>query len=413
MTYSTQMNDIIEERYQFCIWLYRIKKETDKRNKAKRERGEEDLVYVDIFAKPCHIKKLFGDFLKTPQYTHIHNFENHTTTSSLTIHENKLYCRCIEHVSEYSNGWGGGHGSCRINGSISIWNTYTDEEIKILRHTQSVECLTLHENKLYSGSDDETIRVWNTKTYEEITTLRGHTDTVCCLTLHENKLYSGGYDKTIRIWNTETYEEIVTFEHTQAVFSFTLHENKLYSIDRDNTIRIWNTETYEKIVTVKGYSFTIHENKLYIGDWKFIRVWDIETYEEIATFGRRGMWNVNYLAIHENKLYSGSYRFDTTIRIWNTETYEAIATLEGHTEGVKCLTLHENKLYSCGNDRFDNTIRVWKIDNNPNFIKRKLEHLKTSERGDRKRLSEGERKEVDDDYVLQSDEEWATDEEDS
>ena len=48
-----------------------------------------------------------------------------------------------------------------------------------------------------------------------------------------------------------------------------------------------------------------------------------------------------------------------------------------------------------------------------NFIKRKLEHLKTSERGDRKRLSEGERKEVDDDYVLQSDEEWATDEDDS
>jgi len=97
------MNNIIEERYQLCIWLYRIKKETDKRNKEKWERGVENLVYVDIFAKPCHIKKLFGDFLKTPQYT----------------------------------------------------------EIATLRgHTKSVYCLGIYKNKLYSGSLDKTIRIW-------------------------------------------------------------------------------------------------------------------------------------------------------------------------------------------------------------------------------------------------------------
>ena len=36
MNYSTEMNEIIEERYRLCIWLYRIKKETDMRNKEKR-----------------------------------------------------------------------------------------------------------------------------------------------------------------------------------------------------------------------------------------------------------------------------------------------------------------------------------------------------------------------------------------
>jgi len=67
-------------------------------------------------------------------------------------------------------------------------------------HTNIVRCLALHENKLYSGSCDKTIRIWNTETHEEIAILRGHTDVVRCLTLHENKLYSGSYDKTIRIW---------------------------------------------------------------------------------------------------------------------------------------------------------------------------------------------------------------------
>ena len=64
MTNSTQMNEIIEERRQLCKYLYLIKKETDKRNKEKRERGVKKLVYIDIFAIPSHLKILFGGFIK-------------------------------------------------------------------------------------------------------------------------------------------------------------------------------------------------------------------------------------------------------------------------------------------------------------------------------------------------------------
>ena len=78
MTRTTEMNEIIEERYQLCISLYFIQKETDKRNKEKRKRGEKNLVYVDIFALPSHIKILFGPFLKTPRYTKIATLMGHT-----------------------------------------------------------------------------------------------------------------------------------------------------------------------------------------------------------------------------------------------------------------------------------------------------------------------------------------------
>ena len=59
-------------------------------------------------------------------------------------------------------------------------------------------------NKLVSGSEDNTIRIWagtNTETYELVATLRGHTGIVYCLTLHDNKLYSASQDETIRVWN--------------------------------------------------------------------------------------------------------------------------------------------------------------------------------------------------------------------
>ena len=89
MTRTIEIKNIIEERYQLCIWLYLIKKETDKRNKEKRKRGETNLVYMGIFALPSHIKKMFGPFLKTPQYTQIATFIGYTgRVKSLILHKN-------------------------------------------------------------------------------------------------------------------------------------------------------------------------------------------------------------------------------------------------------------------------------------------------------------------------------------
>ena len=67
-------------------------------------------------------------------------------------------------------------------------------------HTRGVFCLVVHNNILYSGSWDKTIRAWNLDTNECITVSRGHTWGVFCLVVHNNILYSGSGDKTIRAW---------------------------------------------------------------------------------------------------------------------------------------------------------------------------------------------------------------------
>ena len=65
-------------------------------------------------------------------------------------------------------------------------------------HTWVVICLIVHNNILYSGSSDNTIRAWNLDTNECITALQGHTDYVLSLIVHNHILYSGSRDKTIR-----------------------------------------------------------------------------------------------------------------------------------------------------------------------------------------------------------------------
>ena len=137
-------NEIVEERYAVVVWLYLIKREVDNKITEQKEQGQKQSKQIGVFASPSFIWKYFGGFLRTPLHTEIATLEGHTD---------------------------------------EVW------------------CLTLHENKLYSGSRDKTIRIWNTESHEEIATLRGHTDGVPCLTLHKNKLYSvGDDDGTIRIW---------------------------------------------------------------------------------------------------------------------------------------------------------------------------------------------------------------------
>jgi len=219
------------------------------------------------------------------------------------------------------------------------------------------------------------------------------------LAIHENKLYSGNKRGGILVWNTETYEAITSLSDDSITSDYSvrcliIHNNILYSgIKHDSwplcRIRIWNTETHEQI---------------YDDGWPITNPNPCNHYvlNNVKLTG-----GIHCFTLCENELFSGGG--DETIRFWaNSRSENRI--LKGHTKGVICLTSSENKLYS-GSD--DNTIRVWKINNNPNVMKRTLKYLKTSERGDRKRLSEGERKEVDDDYVLQSDEEWATDDDDS
>ena len=110
-------------------------------------------------------------------------------------------------------------------------------------HTHAVECLTLYGNKLFSGSSDNTIRVWDADTHKHLATLEGHTSYVSCLTLCGNKLFSAGYDRTIRVWDADTHKHLATLAgHTSWVTCLTLYGNKLFSASADSTIRVWNVK---------------------------------------------------------------------------------------------------------------------------------------------------------------------------
>ena len=99
-----------------------------------------------------------------------------------------------------------------------------------------------------SGSQDDTIILWNANTGEHIRTLQGHTWNVNSVAFSPdgNTIASGSGDYTIRLWDTNTGAHIRTLTgHTRGVLSvaFSPDGNTIASGSQDDTIKIWEVDT--------------------------------------------------------------------------------------------------------------------------------------------------------------------------
>lgn len=60
---------------------------------------------------------------------------------------------------------------------------------------------------LFTGSDDNTIRIWDMKTQACLDELIGHTNGVLSLAFANNCLFSGSYDNFMIVWDLEEVEK--------------------------------------------------------------------------------------------------------------------------------------------------------------------------------------------------------------
>jgi F-box and WD-40 domain protein CDC4 len=68
-----------------------------------------------------------------------------------------------------------------INSSINVYNTKGQLLQTLLGHTDEIGAINFCKNQIVSGSEDCTIRVWDTNKWECTNVFTGHTDAICCL----------------------------------------------------------------------------------------------------------------------------------------------------------------------------------------------------------------------------------------
>ncbi len=258
------------------------------------------------------------------------------------------------------------------NKTIKLWNSKTGREISSLNsHSQPVTTLAISPDgqTLVSGSDDKTIKLWNLATGQEIRTLGGHSSSINTLvfSVDGNILANGSADKTIKLWNLLTRKEILTFKgHSGIITSLAIAPNKqiLASGSADNTIKLWHLPSGRKIRTLKGHLGTVtslgitpNGKTLVSGsNDNTIKLWNLESGKQITTL-RGHLRRVNTLAIAPNGkiLVSGSN--DNTIKLWNLESGKQITTLKGHEQGIRAVTFtQDGKTLISGSN---NGMKIW------------------------------------------------------
>ncbi|XP_041986952.1 F-box/WD repeat-containing protein 7 [Aricia agestis] len=225
-----------------------------------------------------------------------------------------------------------------------------------------ITCLQFYGNRILSGSDDTTLKVWSAVTGKCLRTLEGHSGGVWSSQMVGDLVISGSTDRTLRVWNAKSGACLkVLTGHTSTVRCMHLHQNRVVSGSRDATLRVWSIPDGRCLKVLVGHLAAVrcvqYDGKVVVsGAYDFfVKVWNPETGECLHT-----------LAGHTNRVYSLQFdgvhvvsgSLDTSIRVWDVESGQLKHTLTGHQSLTSGMELHSNILVS-GNA--DSTVKVWDI----------------------------------------------------
>lgn len=221
-----------------------------------------------------------------------------------------------------------------------------------------VTCLLFDDNRIITGSDDNLIHVYDTKTGVLKSRLEGHDGGVWAMACDGDTLVSGSTDRTVRIWNIATEECKQVFQgHTSTVRCLVILKPTVVGQTADGTPVVYPEEP---IIITGSRDSSVRVWKLPALDSPKVRHPMEEANNPYAIRLLQGHHNsVRAIAAHGDTLVSGSY--DHTVRLWKISTGETVHRLSGHNEKVYSVVLDQTR-GRCISGSMDKLVKVWSLD---------------------------------------------------
>ncbi|MCG5060424.1 MAG: serine/threonine protein kinase [Limnoraphis sp. WC205] len=197
------------------------------------------------------------------------------------------------------------------------------------------------ENIIASGSQDQTIEIWQLERGKRWYTLTGHSNWVTSIAISPNGeiLASGSRDHTIEIWDLKKGKRWYTLTGHQdgvEVVAFSPNGEILASGSRDRTIEIWDLKKGKRWYTLSG-----HQDRVYG-----------------LAFSPDG-----------RLLVSGSR--DKTVRLWDLQKAKALQIFQDHSDWVRTVAFSSNGQQLATGSR-DGMIKLWQLQGESLVIQRTL-----------------------------------------
>jgi WD40 repeat protein len=188
--------------------------------------------------------------------------------------------------------------------------------------------------RMASGSEDRTVRIWDTQTGGQLALLQGHNHAVWFVGFSPDgtHILSGSFDKTVRIWDTQTGKQLALLDgHTSAVRCAVCSPDgtRIASGSEDKTVRIWDTQTGGELALLKGHTdavrsvvFSLDGTRIASGSWdRTVRIWDTQTGRQLAKLQHR--YAVHSVAFFPNMKHLVVHDFMGQETQWDVDSISA------------------------------------------------------------------------------------------
>lgn len=142
------------------------------------------------------------------------------------------------------------------NLEINMWDATVNsaEPLMVLfSHREPINCLSVNNDFLYSGSSDKTIKEWDLKNFTLKKMFEEYPDAIISLAAESSFIFAAGKARVIYQWNVSSGLLYATIEgHTDDVYTLKLNLNLLFSGSIDKTVRVWNTQVQQAIKVFQG-----------------------------------------------------------------------------------------------------------------------------------------------------------------
>jgi len=244
------------------------------------------------------------------------------------------------------------------------------------RHLGGVNAVawSLNGKSIASGSNDNTVQVWNAANGSNISTYRGHAQSVEAVAWSPDgkHIASASWDMTVQVWDAANGSNISTYRgHNAAVYTvaWSPDSKRIVSGSYDKTVQIWDASNGNLIFSYHGHNEAVHTvawspDGKHIASGSFdktVQVWDAADGGNPFTYRRHSdivlavAWSPN-----SKRIASSAGGSDTTVQVWNAADGSHVFPYHGHTDFVNAVAWsHNGKRIASGAGGNDHTVKVW------------------------------------------------------
>lgn len=266
------------------------------------------------------------------------------------------------------------------NRITKIKRIYRLKSSKILSNKKNPDSFQCDYNDYFAG-----ISLPNGKEYQRYNKcsieykLAGSTNSINCLEVFNDKIYSGGSDYALRAWNLpyESFEPYsgmkyakklnfstsnVIGTHKKPITTVCASGNTIISGSCDGILKIWS-QSGELLRNLKDYSGLKSSKALtpekLISGGSHIGFWDLESFKEFREACPSK--SIECIGFHTNNTFiTGSE--DSKIKLWDIRAPRNISNFSGHNDDVTGVTMSSAfTVLSCSEDC---TLREWDLRKN-------------------------------------------------